>query len=101
MEKNFKKEYALFLLKNLSHLQERTGKSEVFNGLWKDCQQAISGLERLDPFTKDVIGDVFFEHKTWQEVMDKRYISHTTIARCRKKALSAVIYALESSNRAV
>lgn len=96
----FKKEYALFLLKNLSYLQEKKSMPN-YAEMRSDCEIAILGIKKLDQQTREIIDDVYFKRNTWQEVMDKRFVSHTTIARCRKKALNAVIYELERNKLAV
>ena len=96
----FKEEYALFLLRNLSYLQ---GDKEIpgYAKIYRDCKIAISGIEKLDEQTRIIIYDVYFNRYTWQEVMEKRFVSHTTIARCRKKALNAVMHELEINKIAV
>jgi len=94
----FKKEYALFLLKNILYIQQNKEKPEIVK-MYSDCIIAISGIEKLDEQTRVIVTDVYFKRYTWQEVMEKRFVSHTTIARCRKKALNAVMHEFETNRR--
>ena len=98
MTDGFKEGYALFLLRNISYLQKNKENLNLAK-MYSDCKIAISVIEKLDEQTRVIISDVYFNGCTWLEVMEKRFVSHTTIARCRKKALNAVMHELEANRR--
>ena len=90
---NLTKDYAVFLLKSyngLTHVTFANQRNASHMSLLKDLRHVEEVILELPENERAVVVDLYLNGLKWEDVMEKHYVSHTTIARYRKKVLSRI-----------